>query len=44
LLNENLRAGTYEAVFGTSSLASGVYFYELTAGNYRDTKKMILAK
>jgi hypothetical protein len=44
LVNENLRVGTYEAVFGTSMLASGVYFYELTAGDYRDTKKMILVK
>lgn len=44
LVNENLRPGTYEIYFSSSKLSSGVYFYEMTAGNYRDVKKMILIK
>jgi len=44
LVNENLRVGTYEAVFGTTKLASGLYFYELTAEDYKEVKKMILLK
>lgn len=44
LINENLRVGSYEAIFSSAKLASGIYFYEMTAGDYRDTKKMVLVK
>ena len=36
--------GNYEVNFDGSSLASGVYLYVLTSGNYSLTKKMILLK
>lgn len=39
-----LKAGAYNLSFDGSSLASGVYFYKLTAGEYTDTKKMSLVK
>lgn len=44
VVNEKLKAGTYEAGFDASSLASGVYFYSLTAEGFSETKKMILMK
>ncbi|RPI17866.1 MAG: T9SS C-terminal target domain-containing protein [Ignavibacteriae bacterium] len=39
-----LKAGAYNAGFEGSELASGVYFYKLTIGEYTDTKKMTLIK
>ena len=44
LVNEELSAGVKEYEFNASSLASGVYFYRLTANGFSDAKKLILAK
>ena len=44
LVDEYKPAGTYEIEFNASSLPSGVYFYQLKAGSYVETKKMILLK
>jgi hypothetical protein len=44
LVNEKLNAGSYEYEFDASSLPSGIYFYKLSAGNYSETRKMILLK
>ena len=44
LVNQNLQAGTYSVDFGNSYLSSGIYFYTLTAGDFRDTKRMMLVK
>jgi photosystem II stability/assembly factor-like uncharacterized protein len=44
LINEEKPAGNYEIKFDGSKLPSGVYFYTISAGNFRQTKKMILAK
>ncbi len=44
LVNENLNAGRYTATFNGSSLASGMYFYKITAGEYSVVKKMVLIK
>jgi hypothetical protein len=44
LVNQELLAGRYSVDFNALSLASGVYFYKLQAGEFTDTKKMMLIK
>jgi hypothetical protein len=42
LVNEEKLAGKYQVEFNGSNLASGVYFYRLQAGNYIQTRKMLV--
>jgi len=44
LVNEKQSPGTYEVTWDGSNYPSGVYFYKLTAGDFVETKKMILIK
>jgi hypothetical protein len=44
LVDEYKPARRYEVEFNAAALPSGVYFYQLKAGNYIETKKMILIK
>lgn len=44
LVNETKSAGRYQIAFDASRLASGVYIYRITAGDYVDSKKMVLIK
>lgn len=45
LLNDNNKdAGAYNVYFSAENLSSGVYYYQIKAGEYVNTKKMILLK
>ena len=44
LVNEEKPAGEYEVEFNGTNLPSGIYFYQIKAGNYSETKKMVLLK
>jgi photosystem II stability/assembly factor-like uncharacterized protein len=44
LVNEEKPAGEYEVDFDGTGLSSGIYFYQLQAGQYLQTKKMVLLK
>jgi hypothetical protein len=44
LVDEQQEANTYVKEFDASHLASGTYFYQINAGNFNSTKKMILMK
>lgn len=44
IVNELQPAGNYEVKFNASNLASGIYIYRLSAGNYSVVKKMTLLK
>lgn len=44
LVNEQLKPGSYETVFDASNLASGVYLYRLQAGDFVQSRKLVLMK
>jgi len=44
LVNEEKPAGKYVITFDASNLTSGVYLYQLRAGNFTEIKKMILLR
>ena len=44
LVNEEQKSGNYEVIWNAINQPSGIYFYQLTSGNYTTTKKMLLIK
>ncbi|MFN3560808.1 MAG: T9SS type A sorting domain-containing protein, partial [Chloroherpetonaceae bacterium] len=44
LVNGRQEAGSYSVPFNASRLSSGMYFYRLQAGEYVETRKMMLVK
>ena len=44
LVNEKQTPGSYTVTFDGSNFPSGVYFYKLEAGDFAETKRMVLLK
>jgi hypothetical protein len=44
LMDEKKAAGSYEVKLDATGLASGVYFYRLTAGGFTQTRKLVVMK
>ncbi|MBN1300513.1 MAG: T9SS type A sorting domain-containing protein, partial [Melioribacteraceae bacterium] len=44
LVSGTLNAGYYKVNFDASNLASGIYFYSITAGDFQSVKKLMLLK
>jgi hypothetical protein len=44
LVNEQLKEGNHSILFNGSSIASGVYFYKITAGKFSSVKKLQVMK
>lgn len=42
--NSQQPAGIYEITFNASMLSSGIYFYQLKAGNFSEVRRMVLVK
>lgn len=44
LIDGPIEAGTHSTMWDASEMASGIYFYRLTAGDYTETRRMMLVK
>ncbi len=44
VLNERLNPGSYKATFDATKFPTGIYFYTLKAGSFKETRKMTLLK
>jgi hypothetical protein len=44
LVNEFQKAGNHQILFDGRALPSGMYVYQLTSGNYKESKKMLMLK
>lgn len=44
LIEKELMAGKHKIKFDGGSLTSGIYFYKIIAGNYTETKKLLLLR
>ena len=44
LVNEKLNPGRYEINFEGTGMNSGVYFYQMSVGDFRETRRMLLIK
>ncbi|MDP1995211.1 MAG: T9SS type A sorting domain-containing protein [Ignavibacteria bacterium] len=43
-MNEEKAAGSYTTEFNAANHSSGIYFYQIRAGEFIQTKKMVLLR
>jgi hypothetical protein len=44
IISKKLNQGNHTCSFDAGNLSSGIYYYQLTAGDYQEVRKMILVK
>jgi hypothetical protein len=44
LVKDKLNAGNHTYQFDSNNLASGIYYYQLLAGEFKEVKKMVLLR
>jgi hypothetical protein len=44
IVDDYMSPGTYNAIFRTSGIPAGIYIYTIKAGNYSETRQMLLLK
>ncbi len=44
IVNQELSAGNYTKQWNAENMSSGVYYYQLKAGNFSETKKLVLLR
>jgi hypothetical protein len=44
LINNEMNSGSHKIKFNASNLSSGIYYYKIEAGEFREVKKMILIR
>jgi hypothetical protein len=44
LVNDYKITGVYSVLWNASNVSSGLYFYRIEAGEYRETKKCLILK
>jgi hypothetical protein len=44
LVSQEMTSGSYTVDWNAANFTSGVYFYKISAGNFTDTKRMVLVK
>jgi hypothetical protein len=44
LVDEQKQSGSFDVNFNASALSSGVYYYQIKAGEFTSTKKLVLMK
>jgi multidrug transporter EmrE-like cation transporter len=44
LVSQDMSVGVHTAIWNASGFASGVYYYRIIAGNFIETKKLLLLK
>ena len=42
LANGSFNAGSYDVIWDAQNISSGVYFYTLKVGSFKETRKMIM--
>ncbi len=44
IVNEHKQSGYHQITWNSNNISSGIYFYKIHAGEFVETKKMVLLK